>query len=202
VRKFFLYLLPGVPLALYLSYDFFNISCTCKWICIIFSTKFSSFNASPCDVFPHSSLFSINNIQGKRWKISKASFKRGLTSRSMDYSVIRVLNVDHIFIPGLWMLLIVTPQKLYQILLTTYVFASIYGWNVVDLFNLVSIFSQSVVQKALRNMVSLSKMMLLGIPKCTQTYSKNMFVSSCPLMVFLQGIRMHILLNLSTTTNR
>ena len=46
------------------------------------------------------------------------------------------------------------------------------------------------------------EMMLLGIPKCTQTYSKNMFVASCPLMVFLQGIRMHTLLNLSTTTNK
>jgi hypothetical protein len=73
------------------------------------------------------------------------------------------------------------------------------GWNVVDLFNFKSIFSQRVVQKALRNLVSLSKMMLLGIPKCTKTYSKNMFVASCPLMV-LQGIRMHILMNLSTTS--
>jgi hypothetical protein len=65
------------------------------------------------------------------------------------------------------MILIVTPQKLHQILLTNYVFPSVCGWNVVDLFNLVSILSHNVVQNSLRNMVSLSEMTLLGIPKCT-----------------------------------
>jgi hypothetical protein len=76
--------------------------------------KFITFNASPMMSSLTPPCFHIDNIQGKRWKIPKASFKRGLTSRSMDYSIIRVLNVDHIFIPGLWMLLIVTPQKLNQ----------------------------------------------------------------------------------------
>jgi hypothetical protein len=33
-------------LALYFSCDFFNISYTCKWIFLIFSTNFSSLNAS------------------------------------------------------------------------------------------------------------------------------------------------------------
>jgi hypothetical protein len=31
--------------------------------------------------------------------------------------------------------------------------------------------------------MSLFEMMFLGIPKCTQTHSKNKFVFSCPLMV-------------------
>jgi hypothetical protein len=153
-----------------------------------------------CDVFPHS-LLSICNMQGRRRQIPKASFERGPTNRILDFSIIRVLNIDQIFIPGFGLLLIVTPQSYTKVLLTTSIFPSVWGWNVVNLFNLVSI-SQSVVQKALRNLVSLSEMMLLGIPKCTQTCSKNMFVDSCPLMVFLQGIKMHILLNLSTTTNK
>jgi hypothetical protein len=67
---------------------------------------------------------------------------------------------------------------------------------------LVSIFSHNVVQNALRNLVSLSEMMFLGIPKSTLTYSKKFFVASRPLMVFLQDKRMHIFRNLSTTTNR
>jgi hypothetical protein len=60
---------------------------------------------------------------------------------------------------------------------TTFVCPSVCGWNVVNLFNLVSIFYQSVVQKALRKLVSMFTMMLLGIPKCTQTHSKNVFAS-------------------------
>jgi hypothetical protein len=87
-------------------------------------------------------------------------------------------------------------------MLITFIFLFVYGWNVVDLLNLVSIFSHIVVQNALRNLVSPSKMMLLGIPKCTQTCSMTIFVASCPLMVFLQGMRIHILFNLPTTTNR
>ena len=63
-----------------------------------------------------------------------------------------------------------------------------------------SIFSQSVVQKALRNILSLSKMILLGTPKCTHASSNNMFATSCPLMGFLKGMVMHILLNMSITT--
>ena len=33
-------------LALYFSYDFFSVSCTCKWICLIFSKNISTFSAS------------------------------------------------------------------------------------------------------------------------------------------------------------
>ena len=100
------------------------------------------------------------------------------------------------------MILIVTPRKLHQILLTNYVFPSVCGWNVVDLFNLVSIFSHNVVQNVRRNMVSLFEMMILCISNCIQTYSKKMCVASYSLMVFLQGMRMHIFQNLSTTTNK
>ena len=45
--------------------------------------------------FLHSSLLSIYNIQGWRWQIPKVSFKRGLTSKSVDYFIIRVLNIYH-----------------------------------------------------------------------------------------------------------
>jgi hypothetical protein len=51
-------------------------------------------------------------------------------------------------------------------------------------------------------MDSLSEMMLLGIPKYTQTCLNNKFVASHPFMVFLQGMRMHIFLNLPTTKNK
>ena len=94
------------------------------------------------------------------------------------------------------MLLIVTPQKLHQIPIG-YLCLPIFFWmDTVDLFNLVSIFSHNVVQNSLRNIVSIYEMMLLGIPKCTHTYSKNKFVSSYSLIVFLQGMRMHIFVGL------
>ena len=117
----------------------------------------------------------------------------------MSFFGIRVFDVHHIFIPNIRMLLILTLKIYTKFLLTTYICPSIYGWSLVYIFNLVSIFSQSVVQNVLRNVVSPSKMMDLDMPKCTQTYYKNMFLSSCPVMVLLQGIQMHILLNMSTT---
>jgi len=120
----------------------------------------------------------------------------------VDCSIIRVFYIDHVFILGFKVILIVSLKRCTKVLLTTFVFLYVHRWNVVDLLNLVSMFSQSVVQKALRNLVSMFEMMLLSIPKCIQTCSKNMFVASCPLLVFLQGIRMHILLNLSTITNK
>jgi hypothetical protein len=81
--------------------------------------------------------------------------------------------------------LILTPQNLNQSHVD-YFYLLICMWmNVVDVFNFMSIFSQSVVQKASTNMMSLSKMMLLGIQKCTQKCSKNMFFASYSLKVFV-----------------
>ena len=77
------------------------------------------------------------------------------------------------------------------------IFPYVCWWKFVDLFNLVSIFSKSVVQKKLKILVS-----LFDIPKCTQTISNKKPVASCILMVFVQAIGMHILLNLSTFTNK
>ena len=77
-----------------------------------------------------------------------------------------------------------------------------YGWNVENLFNLIFFFFQSVVQNVLRNIVSLYDIMLLSIPKCTQNCLENMCIAPYPLMVFLQRIIIHILLNLSITTNK
>lgn len=48
----------------------------------------------------------------------------------------------------------------------------------------------------------LYEMMLLGIPKCTQTFSNKMIASYDILMLFLKHMRMHILLNICTKTNR
>jgi hypothetical protein len=46
----------------------------------------------------------------------------------MGCSIIRVLNIDHIFVTSLWMLLIVTPQKLSQHLIY-YFYLPIYMWK-------------------------------------------------------------------------
>jgi hypothetical protein len=89
--------------------------------------KFLCFQHFSCDVFPHSSFISINNIQGRRWKISKETFKRGLTGRSKEFSGIRVLNIDNIFILGLWMLLIIIPPKMHQ-RIVDYFYLPIYLW--------------------------------------------------------------------------
>jgi len=68
-----------------------------------------------CEVLPHSSLLSIYNIQRWRWEISKETFKRWLTNRSVDCFIIILLYLDNIFILGLQMLLILTPQNMHQI---------------------------------------------------------------------------------------
>lgn len=44
------------------------------------------------------------------------------------------------------------------------------------------------------------EMILLSIPKCTQTYPKKNFTTSFILMVFLQGIGTYIFFNLTTIT--
>ena len=89
--------------------------------------KLLHFQCFSCDVFLDSSLLSIDNIQGWRWKIPKESFKKGLASRIMDCYVVRVLNVDNIFILCVLMLLIVTPQMLYQSPID-YLYFPIYLW--------------------------------------------------------------------------
>lgn len=57
-------------------------------------------------------------------------------------------------------------------------------------------------KNVLRNYVSIYEIVLLGIQKCTQNHPMNKFTTFFLLMVFLQGINIHILLNLSTTMNR
>jgi hypothetical protein len=52
--------------------------------------------------------------KGEGGKYPKQVSKGDLLVEVWTALFIRVLYVDHIFIPGLWMLLIVTPQKLYQ----------------------------------------------------------------------------------------
>lgn len=120
----------------------------------------------------------------------------------MDFFVIRMIYLYQILIPGLFPLLIVTPHKFHQSLLDYFCFPICLCMECCRPLHIcVNIFSHNVVQNVLRNHVFIFEMILLGILKCTQTYPKKKIVASCPLMVFLQGMIMHILLNLSTTTN-
>jgi hypothetical protein len=80
----------------------------------------------PCYI-PSLFLNVHKKIHWRRWKISKESFKIGLTNRTMDFFVIIVLNVDHIFIHGISMLLIVTPKNPYQHPIN-YLYVPIYLW--------------------------------------------------------------------------
>jgi len=98
------------------------------------------------------------------------------------------------------MLLIVTPQKLHQVLLNTYVFPSIFGWNVTYLFKSVSIISHNVVQNALKMLCPYLKWCSLVYQSAPIPYPKNKFVASFPLMAFLKGIITRPL-NLPTITN-
>jgi hypothetical protein len=100
------------------------------------------------------------------------------------------------------MLLIVAPQKMNQSLVD-YFFLPICVWMECcrPLEISVHILPQCSLEVIEKYGVPV-EMILLCIPKCTRTYLKNKFVSSCPLMIFLEGMRMHILLNLSTTTNK
>ena len=76
--------------------------------------KFFSPQSISCKIFPRSSLLPICNIQRLRWKIYKTSFKWGLSCRSVDCFFVRKLYIYRIFIPGLHILLVLSPQKLYQ----------------------------------------------------------------------------------------
>lgn len=69
-------------------------------------------------------------------------------------------------------------------------------------FNLVSIFSHKVIENLPRNLLSLSKIIELGSPKYTHTSEKNNFAIIYLVIVFLHGIKRHILLNLSKITNK
>ena len=113
-----------------------------------------------------------------------------------------MVYVDHIFIPSIWMLLILAPQKLYQIHVDCFRLSIFLCMECfIPLQHSVHL-SQSEAQNLLINLVSLSEMMLLGILKFIQTCLKNTFVASYPLMAFLLGIRTHILLNLSPTKKK
>jgi hypothetical protein len=131
----------------------------------------------------------IQHLRPRRWQRPKTSFKRGLTGRSVDCLIIKVLNVDQVFISSPWMLLIITLQKMNQFSVH-YFFLLIYVcMECCRSIQLRVHLLPKCSPKVLRNMVSLFEMILLGILKGTQIVSKNIFVASCSL-------------NLSTTTNR
>ena len=69
-----------------------------------------------------------------------------------------------------------------------------------DLVSLVSNIDQRVDQNVLRNLLSRSKMIDYGIPKCTHTRSKKSLVVVYAVIFFLQAAMMAIFENLSTTT--
>lgn len=66
------------------------------------------------------------------WQIPKSSFKWGIIGRSMDHFVIKALNINHFFVLGPWLLLIITPQMLnwcfvHYFCLLIYMWMEIYG---------------------------------------------------------------------------
>lgn len=137
--------------------------------------SFFSPQGDPYKILPHSSLFPIWNIQRWRWKISKTIFIWGLTSRSVDFSIIRVLYIDYIFIPSLQMLLIITPWKSHQILLDYFSFP-IYLWmeccRPLQLHvHILPQYSEKFIEEPCVPIWN----MLLGIPKCTHTSKNQVF---------------------------
>jgi hypothetical protein len=56
-------------------------------------------------------------------------------------------------------------------------------------------------KKVLRNLLSLSKIMVHISPKLTQTYAKNILVVASVMILFLQGVKIAILENRSMTKN-
>ena len=69
-----------------------------------------------------------------------------------------------------------------------------------DLVSLVSRIDQRLDQNVLRNLMSQSDMIDYGIPKCTQTLSKNILAVSFAVIFFFEAAIMAIFENLSTTT--
>jgi len=126
---------------------------------------------------------------------SKTSFKRILLSGCMQCFVIRVLDVYKLFIPRRWVPFVNPPWELNQ----TLVWPSICGWKIVHCFSFVSKFSHNVVQNLPKNLESMYDTIEQG-PKWIHTFEKNNFAVG--LDSFLTRYRSHILLNLSTTTNK
>ena len=70
-----------------------------------------------------------------------------------------------------------------------------------DFVSLVSRIDHRLDQKVLRNMLSWSKTIDCGIPKCTHTRSKKSLEVASAVIFFLQDAIMAIFENLLTTTN-
>jgi hypothetical protein len=83
-----LFILCWSCLALYFSCDFFNVSYTCKWICLIFSIIFSSFNASPVRSSLTPPCYPYTISKGEGGKHPNQVFKRFLTNRIVEFSFI------------------------------------------------------------------------------------------------------------------
>jgi hypothetical protein len=71
--------------------------------------------------------------------------RRGITDGSVDNSIVGVLNINNILIPGPWMLLIISSQIMNQCLVYQLFLPIHLGLKVIDLFNLVSMFTYKEV---------------------------------------------------------
>ena len=57
-------------------------------------------------------LLSINNIKRWGWKTTKTSLKIKCMGGRMSFLVIRVLDINYLFIPCLWLLIVISSQQL------------------------------------------------------------------------------------------
>jgi len=84
------------------------------------------------------------------------------------------------------------------ILLTTFICPFVKGWKAFDLVNMVSIKDHRLHQKVLKNLLSLSKIMVLGNPKWYSFYMVPTTTVALVVILFLHGAKMAILENQST----
>lgn len=83
--------------------------------------------------------------------------------------------------------------------LTTLVFPSGYEWYVELYNNLEPIFLQNNIQKCLRNLVSLSELILRSSTCNATIYQKNKTTTLVATLVFLHGMKCFVFKKLSTT---
>lgn len=139
------------------------------------------------------SLFYIVYIQYLKVNVEniQTSFKKVYFGRSLHCYVIGPWNVEQILIPSYWMLLIVTSWTLNQCLVH-HLCLPIHLWmkSCRSLPLDVHLLSKCS-PKALRNNLSLFKIMLLAIWRCTLKLSKNKIASNLFPWWFFYKVRWH-----------
>ena len=79
--------------SLYHSCDFFSVSCTCKWIYLIFSTNLSTFNATHTMYSP--SLLLVIHIQNPMEKATNTENKFWKVTYQWKYGLLYYKSVEY-----------------------------------------------------------------------------------------------------------